>query len=550
MSGRKITLTVISGPEAGKSFDLTGVTMVGRDADCDVVLTDSSVSSRHARIKIDPTCVVSDLSSANHTFVNNDVVIDAPLRSGDVIVFGSTAARIDIRDLVEEEKVRKAKKKKVLLFSVIGLLVIGLVGMVWTMQQQEKKRLTEVELTATALGNSVNFPGVKRVRFPMSTEFVPQTPNVRITRALSPWWTLPALPTNRGELEISRVLPPDPPAVEYRRTRSWTDRPPRLGARRIVQGASVRQSFVLGVYRSVEFTYQNTDLADTEPLSFSLLVQSWDGLPTTSSVAWVGMDRRAYEKGEETSRVAVPRRYPFRVPDTLWETRTETEQSALISYSSTRNLYLKFEKVGEALYIISVDYPMHQRSRLESLIEMLVEGQELPGRTRPQTHAQLREMAVLLEREADAFVPEITSWTFDDFERFDRKSDMLRAFARYMKALEYRQVVDDWLNNSDYERLFAKTLMIYNYVEDDRSLFRRLFWEIEDGIAAHRSRRADLREVRRVLDTLHTITYEGTDLQVTLTLDDESEHTVSLAPDEWLMYTHLRKIVVRQLEGR
>src|SRR5690606_7464386 len=115
------------------------------------------------------------------------------------------------------------------------------------------------------------------------------------------------------------------------------------------------------------------------------------------------------------------------------------------------------------------------RPRLEDLAQEMIEAQDLTGRVRPQTEEQMREMAIELEKQADAFVPEVTGWNFEDFERHDRKSDIFRAFARYMKALEYRQVVDDWLNNEEYERLLAKTLMIHDYVQDDRSLFRRLF---------------------------------------------------------------------------
>jgi pSer/pThr/pTyr-binding forkhead associated (FHA) protein len=550
MAERLVTLTIISGSLAGRTFPLTKAVLVGRDDGCDIVLNDASVSTRHARIILDPSPKVSDLNSANHTYVNNEMVIDAPLRSGDVIVFGSTAARIEIRDVETEEKEKKARKRKMLLFSVIAVMVIGIGGMLFAMKRQQEIHLTQVELSATDHSLVVRFPGIMVSAFPAAADFDPATPNVSITRAISPWWTLPVMPATRGELEISRILPPDPPVREYSTTRNWTSRPPEIGARRIIRGQTLRQSLVLGNYRSVNWNYRNDDLADTEPLAFQFVLQSWDGLPVSADIAWVGLDRPAYENGVATTRPAVPRQYPILIPDNLWDTRSDSVQTAHISYSEGRRLFLHFEKKGEALYMISFDYPSHQRPRLENLAKELIAAQGLPGRTRPQTVPQMREMAELLEKQGDALVPDLSSWSFEDFERYDRKSNLFKAFARYIKALEYRQVVDDWLNNADYERLLAKTLMIHDYMQDDRSLFRRLFWQIEDGIATHRMRRAGLKEVREHLDTLHLITYEGTDLETVLTLSDGTEQKVPLLPDEWLMYTQLRNIVVRQMEGR
>jgi pSer/pThr/pTyr-binding forkhead associated (FHA) protein len=550
MAERLVTLTIISGSQAGRTFTLTKAVLVGRDEGCDIVLNDTSVSTRHARIILDPAPKVSDLNSANHTYVNNEKVIDAPLRSGDVIVFGSTAARIEIRDVETEEKERKARKRKVVLYSIIALLVIGLGGMLFAMKRQQETFMREVPLTATGHSFTVRFPGVMTSVFPKADEVQPATPNARISRAITPWWTMPERPATRSELEISRNLPPDPPAREYLQSRNWTTRPPVIGARRIIRGQTLRQTMVLGNYRSVNWSYNNIDLTDTEPLAFEFALQAWDGLPPSADIAWVGMDRPAYEKGVATKSPAVPRQYPFIVADNMWESRSESAQFAHISYTKDRSLLLHFEKKGEMLYIVSFDYPTHQKPRLEAFGRELIAKQELPGRTRQQSVEKLREMALLLEREGDTFVPDLSSWTFDDFERYDRKRNLFRTFSRYMKALELRQAADDWLNNADYERLLAKTIMIHDYVQDDRSIFRRLFWQIEDGIAAHRMRRAGLKEVRQNLDALHAIVYEGTDLQTVLTMSDGTEQKVELLPDEWLMYTQLRNIVLRQMEGR
>ncbi len=68
-----------------------GEATVGRTSDNDIVLDDSSVSSRHARITRgeDGAVVLEDLGSTNGTMVNGDRVVDpVRLRRGDRISFG------------------------------------------------------------------------------------------------------------------------------------------------------------------------------------------------------------------------------------------------------------------------------------------------------------------------------------------------------------------------------------------------------------------------------------------------------------------------------
>jgi hypothetical protein len=126
--------------------------------------------------------------------------------------------------------------------------------------------------------------------------------------------------------------------------------------------------------------------------------------------------------------------------------------------------------------------------------------------------------------------------------------DFFRASSRYLKAMEYRQAVGDWMNSPRYETLVGKMLLLYTYTEDKNSLFQRLFWQIEDDIATHRERRTGLTRVKENLATLHRITYEGTDMQTHVTLNNGKTHMIPLMPDEWMMYTHLRNIVVKEME--
>jgi DNA-binding winged helix-turn-helix (wHTH) protein len=74
-----------------------GENVVGRDADCDVVITDVSVSRRHARINVSESGItVIDLGSKNKTKVKDAVVGGDPVtvRDGDEMMFGQVRALV------------------------------------------------------------------------------------------------------------------------------------------------------------------------------------------------------------------------------------------------------------------------------------------------------------------------------------------------------------------------------------------------------------------------------------------------------------------------
>lgn len=80
----------LSGPVTGKTFDLSGVMVVGRVAGVDVRVDDDSVSRRHAELEAKgSTVVLRDLGSANGTTVNGSPITeDTTLSVGDIIQFG------------------------------------------------------------------------------------------------------------------------------------------------------------------------------------------------------------------------------------------------------------------------------------------------------------------------------------------------------------------------------------------------------------------------------------------------------------------------------
>ena len=71
--------------------------LVGREPTCDVVLSDGSVSRKHARLeKRARGWTVVDQGSANGTFVDSQRVTETLLRSGQELRFGSVTFRVQI----------------------------------------------------------------------------------------------------------------------------------------------------------------------------------------------------------------------------------------------------------------------------------------------------------------------------------------------------------------------------------------------------------------------------------------------------------------------
>jgi hypothetical protein len=91
-------LVVEEGPglPAGGEIVLEGPVTVGRDPGCDVVLAETVVSGRHARlVPRGRGYAVEDLGSTNGTFVDDQPVTAAPLRRGSRLRIGDTVFRYE-----------------------------------------------------------------------------------------------------------------------------------------------------------------------------------------------------------------------------------------------------------------------------------------------------------------------------------------------------------------------------------------------------------------------------------------------------------------------
>ena len=83
-------LLVTQGEDKGKTFDLKVTTRLGRELDNDIILVDPKISRHHAQISLDAgQWLISDLGSANHTYLNEKLVeAPTPLQVDDRIRLG------------------------------------------------------------------------------------------------------------------------------------------------------------------------------------------------------------------------------------------------------------------------------------------------------------------------------------------------------------------------------------------------------------------------------------------------------------------------------
>ena len=87
-------VVALNGHQRGQDYRLhTGKNSMGTAADCDIVLTDPYLSSRHTIIRhdsVDGSFVILDLDSTNGTFVNDKRVAKDEIIDNDTIRLGRT----------------------------------------------------------------------------------------------------------------------------------------------------------------------------------------------------------------------------------------------------------------------------------------------------------------------------------------------------------------------------------------------------------------------------------------------------------------------------
>ena len=101
----RVTLHVVAGPQTGRdfTFDKHDTFLIGRSEDAQFCLPhDRYFSRNHCLIEIaPPRAFLRDLGSTNGTYVNDERVETAHLRSGDRIQGGETVLEVEVLTLVE-----------------------------------------------------------------------------------------------------------------------------------------------------------------------------------------------------------------------------------------------------------------------------------------------------------------------------------------------------------------------------------------------------------------------------------------------------------------
>jgi hypothetical protein len=99
-TGARSHLECTAGPEKGKTFRIApAVTVVGRDASCDVVVTETVISRQHCRVERRVDGWFLKNLSANGTLVNKKSVDEVLLADGDEIRIG---AKTRLKFVIEE----------------------------------------------------------------------------------------------------------------------------------------------------------------------------------------------------------------------------------------------------------------------------------------------------------------------------------------------------------------------------------------------------------------------------------------------------------------
>jgi Inner membrane component of T3SS, cytoplasmic domain len=95
--GQPRVLSITEGGQAGLSAELAGgVVMIGRGADCQLILDDDYVSTRHARVATSENGVyIEDLGSTNGTYLNGQrITAPTTISLDDTIRIGKTILRL------------------------------------------------------------------------------------------------------------------------------------------------------------------------------------------------------------------------------------------------------------------------------------------------------------------------------------------------------------------------------------------------------------------------------------------------------------------------
>lgn len=101
--GERPVLVVLTGAQVGQRILLEQPALVGRDPECDLMLTDEGVEWHHCRVvPRDEGWTVVDLTGERRTEVNGMRVKELLLTPDDQIILGGTVVRFEVHDTIEQ----------------------------------------------------------------------------------------------------------------------------------------------------------------------------------------------------------------------------------------------------------------------------------------------------------------------------------------------------------------------------------------------------------------------------------------------------------------
>jgi pSer/pThr/pTyr-binding forkhead associated (FHA) protein len=97
---RRASVVILEGPDAGQEYLLEkAVSVVGRMKGVDILLSDSSVSRRHAAIEAEKGVFhLKDLGSTNGTLLGGKKIREASIRHGDRFRVGNTTLQFVVEE--------------------------------------------------------------------------------------------------------------------------------------------------------------------------------------------------------------------------------------------------------------------------------------------------------------------------------------------------------------------------------------------------------------------------------------------------------------------